>query len=423
MIVYNRTEYSALNINQYRKEKYRLQVELLKLQEWVIATGKRIAIVLEGRDAAGKGSTIKRFVEHLMPKAVEVIELGVPSKKQDKHWFLTWEKRLPQKGKIVFYDRSWYSRAIIQPSMGYCTESQYNYFMKKVNQWEKRLINNDLILIKFYLSISRENQEFRFHKREKHTLKYWKLSPNDWKAYKNWHIITSYKNEMFRLTSTKHAPWVAINSDNKMIARLNAMRYVLKVLDYPRKKVLKQKKWTRENPTYNINVNGTLFNNLSRKQYTVICSLLPEAEKVHAAGGVVLGEGKVLFIKKNERWELPKGIVANGKSTKKTALKEISEETGLPQNDLKIVCELIPTHHNRDVEKKKTIKEIMWYLVSFKGDMNTKLIPDKSENITKCAWIEKNSLKIPLENSYRHIQYLIEYVKQTEDFKNLTRTN
>ena len=125
MIVYNRTEYSALSINQYRKEKYRLQVELLKLQEWVVDKGKRIAIVFEGRDAAGKGSTIKRFVEHLMPKAVDVIELGVPSKKQDKHWFLTWEKRLPKKGKIVFYDRSWYSRAIIQPSMGYCTESQY----------------------------------------------------------------------------------------------------------------------------------------------------------------------------------------------------------------------------------------------------------------------------------------------------------
>ena len=105
MIVYNRTEYSALNINQYKKEKYRLQVELLKLQEWVVHKGKRIAIIFEGRDAAGKGSTIKRFVEHLMPKAVDIIELGVPSKKQDKHWFLTWEKRLPQKGKIVFLTR------------------------------------------------------------------------------------------------------------------------------------------------------------------------------------------------------------------------------------------------------------------------------------------------------------------------------
>ncbi len=420
MIVYNRTEYSALSISQYRKEKYRLQVELLKLQEWVVDKGKRIAIVFEGRDAAGKGSTIKRFVEHLMPKAVDVIELGVPSKKQEKHWFLTWEKRLPRKGKIVFYDRSWYSRAIIQPSMGYCTESQYNYFMKKVNQWEKKLIDDELIIIKFYLSISKENQEFRFQKREKHTLKYWKLSANDWKAYKNWHIITSYKNEMFRLTSTKYAPWVAINSDNKMISRLNAMRYVLKVLDYPRKKILKQKKWTKEKPTYNINVNGTLFNNLSQKQYSVICSLLPETEKMYAAGGVVLGEEKVLFIKKNNKWELPKGIITKGKDAKETAIKEISEETGLPQDELDIVCELIPTHHNRNIEKKKTIKETMWYLVSFKGDMKTKLVPDKSENITKCMWVEKKSLKNPLENSHRHIQYLMEYVKQTEDFRRLT---
>jgi len=420
MIVYNRTEYSALSINQYRKEKYRLQVELLKLQEWVVDKGKRIAIVFEGRDAAGKGSTIKRFVEHLMPKAVDVIELGVPSKKQDKHWFLTWEKRLPRKGKIVFYDRSWYSRAIIQPSMGYCTESQYNYFMKKVNQWEKKLIDDELIIIKFYLSISKENQEFRFQKREKHTLKYWKLSANDWKAYKNWHIITSYKNEMFRLTSTKYAPWVAINSDDKMISRLNAMRYVLKVLDYPRKKILKQKKWTKENPTYNINVNGTLFNNLSQKQYSVICSLLPETEKMYAAGGVVLGEEKVLFIKKNNKWELPKGIITKGKGAKETALKEISEETGLPQDELDIVCELIPTHHNRNIEKKKTIKETMWYLVSFRGDMKTKLVPDKSENITRCVWVEKKSLKNPLENSHGHIQYLMEYVKQTEDFRRLT---
>ena len=421
MIVYNRNEYSALSLNQYRKEKYRLQLELLKVQEWVLEQGKRIAIIFEGRDAAGKGSTIKRFVEHLMPKGVDIVELGVPSKKQDKRWFLTWEKRLPKKGKIVFYDRSWYSRAIIQPSMGYCNEAQYNYFMKKVNKWEKKLMDGGLTIIKFYLSISKENQEFRFHKRETHTLKYWKLSPNDWKAYKNWHIITSYKNEMFRKTSTESSPWVAINSNNKMIARLNAMRYVLKVLDYPNKKALKQKKWSKENPTYNISVKGTSFNNLSQKQYSIICSLLPYGEKAHAAGGVVLGEGKVLFIKKNNRWELPKGRVSKGKSNKKTALKEISEETGLPKNKLKIICELIPTHHNRNIEKKKIVKEIMWYLVSFKGNMNTKLIPDKSENITDCVWIEKKHLYKPLEKSHRHIQYLIDYAKQNNDFKKLIK--
>ena len=132
MIIYNRTEYKALSTRQYSKEKKRLQVELLKLEEWVIKNNKRVGIVLEGRDAAGKGSTIKRFIENMMPKAVDVIELGVPTKKQAKLWFQTWEKRLPGPGKIHFFDRSWYSRALIQPAMGYCEETQNNYFMRKI---------------------------------------------------------------------------------------------------------------------------------------------------------------------------------------------------------------------------------------------------------------------------------------------------
>ena len=150
MIIYNRTEYSELTDNQYKKEKRRLQVELLKLQEWVVGTNQRILILLEGRDAAGKGSTIKRFIENLMPKAAKIIELGVPNKKQEKNWFKTWEKRLPKPGTMTFLDRSWYSRAVIQPAMGYCTENQYRYFMKKVNGWEKKLFNKGLILIKIY---------------------------------------------------------------------------------------------------------------------------------------------------------------------------------------------------------------------------------------------------------------------------------
>ena len=148
MIIYNRTEYKALAHRQYSKEKKRLQVELLKLQEWAITEGKRIGIVLEGRDAAGKGSTIKRFIENMMPKAVEVIELGVPTKKQERNWFRTWEKRMPSIGKVHFFDRSWYSRALIQPAMGYCTEKQYKYFMKKVNHWEKKMMADGIILIK-----------------------------------------------------------------------------------------------------------------------------------------------------------------------------------------------------------------------------------------------------------------------------------
>ena len=270
MIIYNRTEYKALSQQKYSKEKNRLQVELLKLQEWVINCDKRVAIVLEGRDAAGKGSTIKRFIENMMPKGVEVIELGVPTKKQEKNWFRTWEKRMPASGKIHFFDRSWYSRALIQPVMGYCNEKQYKYFMSKINKWEKKVIEDGLILIKIYLSISKENQEIRFHLRETSALKYWKISPNDWKAQKKWQILTTFKEVMFNKTSTRESPWVIINSDNKMIGRLNAMRYVLSSIEYDGKENLKQKKWTRDAPQYELKVNNVRFDNLNKEQYDIL---------------------------------------------------------------------------------------------------------------------------------------------------------
>ena len=270
MIIYNRTEYKALSQQKYSKEKNRLQVELLKLQEWVINSDKRVAIVLEGRDAAGKGSTIKRFIENMMPKGVEVIELGVPTKKQEKNWFRTWEKRMPESGKIHFFDRSWYSRALIQPVMGYCNEKQYKYFMSKINKWEKKVIEDGLILIKIYLSISKENQEIRFHLRETSALKYWKISPNDWKAQKRWQILTTFKEVMFNKTSTRESPWVIINSDNKMIGRLNAMRYVLSSIEYEGKENLKQKKWARDAPQYELKVNNVRFENLSKEQYDIL---------------------------------------------------------------------------------------------------------------------------------------------------------
>jgi len=270
MIIYNRTEYKALSQQKYSKEKQRLQVELLKLQEWVINCEKRVAIVLEGRDAAGKGSTIKRFIENMMPKGVEVIELGVPTKKQEKNWFRTWEKRMPESGKIHFFDRSWYSRALIQPVMGYCNEKQYKYFMKKINKWERKVIEDGLILIKIYLSISKENQQLRFYLRETSALKYWKISPNDWKAQKRWQILTTFKEVMFNKTSTRESPWVIINSDNKMIGRLNAMRYVLSSIEYDGKENLKQKKWTRDAPQYELKVNNVRFENLNKEQYDIL---------------------------------------------------------------------------------------------------------------------------------------------------------
>ena len=199
MIIYNRTNYKELTLKGYRKEKRRLQIELLKLQEWVNKTGGKLAIVLEGRDAAGKGATIKRFIENLIPKTMRVVELGVPTPHQNKMWFQTYNNLLPKQGEIVFFDRSWYTRALIQPAMGYCSEAQYKYFMKKVNSWEARHIDNGLILIKFYLSVSKENQAQRFKFRQNSPLKYWKLSPNDLKAAKEWDQKNNCKDTVYAI--------------------------------------------------------------------------------------------------------------------------------------------------------------------------------------------------------------------------------
>jgi len=273
MIIYNRTKYKELSLRSYQKEKRRLQIELLKLQEWVIQSEKRLAIVFEGRDAAGKGATIKRFIENLIPKTNRVVELGVPTANQNKMWFKTYDKLLPQKGEIVFFDRSWYTRGLIQPAMGYCTDRQYNYFMKKVNDWEKKHVADGLLLIKFYLSVSKENQRQRFAFRQSSPLKYWKLSENDLKAAKEWDLFTHYKEQVFNNSEPNNNPWVIINSDNKMIARLNAMRYVLSNYDYEGKKVLKDKKWSREIEEYDIVVDGVKFKNLTKEQYELLYKL------------------------------------------------------------------------------------------------------------------------------------------------------
>ena len=273
MIIYNRTEYKKLTPKQYKKEKKRLQVELLKLQEWIIKKNKRVAIVLEGRDAAGKGSTIKRFIENMMPTSFEVKEMGVPTSTQRRNWFNTWDRMLPKPGNLIFFDRSWYSRATIQPVMGYCSEIQYKNFMKKVNQWENAHIKEGLILIKLYLSVTKENQEIRFHLREMNPLKYWKLSPHDWKAHKKWQFFTKFKEHMFQKTSTDTSPWVVINSNVKMIARLNAMRYVLGNIEYSGKEDLKLKKWNQEDPEYEITIDNILFEKLNKEQYDFLFNL------------------------------------------------------------------------------------------------------------------------------------------------------
>ena len=272
-VKYFNTDYKNISESQYQDEKFKLQVELLKLQEWIVKKDKRIAIIFEGRDAAGKGSTIKRFIEHLIPKHFRVYELGTPTEQQNKHWLQTHEKALPKNGEIVFFDRSWYSRAMIQPTMGYCNKSQYKYFMENVNNWEKTLIDDGLILIKFYLSVNKPTQKMRFHIRENHQLKYWKLSSNDLKTLKKWEEYTFYKNQMFEKTSTDFSPWVIINSNDKMVARLNAMRYVLNEIKYEGKIKLAKAEWEFDINDNNLTLFGVHFDDLNPSQYALLSKL------------------------------------------------------------------------------------------------------------------------------------------------------
>lgn len=272
-VKYFNTDYKNISESQYQDEKFKLQVELLKLQEWIVKKDKRIAIIFEGRDAAGKGSTIKRFIEHLIPKHFRVYELGTPTEQQNKHWLQTHEKALPQNGEIVFFDRSWYSRAMIQPTMGYCSKNQYKYFMENVNNWEKTLIDDGLILIKFYLSVNKPTQKMRFHIRENHQLKYWKLSSNDLKTLKKWEEYSFYKNQMFEKTSTDYSPWVIINSNDKMVARLNAMRYVLNEINYEGKIKLAKAEWEFDINDNNLTLFGVHFDDLNPSQYALLSKL------------------------------------------------------------------------------------------------------------------------------------------------------
>lgn len=268
--IYLNSDYDSLTNNQFHKEKFRLQKELLKLQEWLLKTDKKVAIVFEGRDAAGKGAAIKRITEHLMTKHFRVVELGTPTKQQSKNWLSTYEKLMPKSGEIAFYDRSWYSRAVIQPTMGYCSKGQYQYFMKTVVDWEKKMVDSGVILIKFYLSININTQATRFEIRRNHDLKYWKLSENDLASVEHWEKYTEYKEHMFDKTSWEGAPWVVINANNKLIAQLNSIRYVLSNIEYDGKKNLKAKKWTADQSDRSMMFLDVRFDNLSEEQYTLL---------------------------------------------------------------------------------------------------------------------------------------------------------
>ena len=227
---------NLLSRKRYEKQKYALQVELLKLQAWVKETGQRVVILFEGRDAAGKGGTIKRVMEHLNPRGARVVALEKPSEVERGQWyFQRYVQHLPTAGEIVMFDRSWYNRAGVERVMGFCTDNEYQEFMRQAPQFERQLVRSGVHLVKFWFSVSRAEQRRRFKERELHPLKQWKLSPVDLASLDKWDDYTKAKEAMFFETDTADAPWTVIKSDCKKRARLNAMRYVLHRLPYAKK--------------------------------------------------------------------------------------------------------------------------------------------------------------------------------------------
>ncbi len=230
---------NLMSRNRYEEQKYLLQVELLKLQAWVKATGQRIVILFEGRDAAGKGGTIKRVMEHLNPRGARVVALEKPSEVERGQWyFQRYVQHLPTSGEIVLFDRSWYNRAGVERVMGFCTEEEYQEFMRQAPLFERQLVRSGVHLIKFWFSVSRAEQRRRFKERELHPLKQWKLSSVDLSSLNKWEDYTKAKESMFFETDTADAPWTVIKSDCKKRARLNAMRYVLHRMPYDNKDLL-----------------------------------------------------------------------------------------------------------------------------------------------------------------------------------------
>ncbi len=227
---------NLLSRRSYEKQKYRLQVELLKLQAWIKETGQKVVILFEGRDAAGKGGTIRRFMEHLNPRGARVVALEKPSEYERGQWyFQRYVQHLPTRGEIVMFDRSWYNRAGVEWVMGFCAQQEYMEFMRQCPEFERNLVHSDVHLIKFWFSVSRKEQRRRFKEREIHPLKQWKLSPIDVSSLDKWDEYTRAKEAMFFYTDTADAPWTVIKSDCKKRARLNAMRYVLHKLPYKNK--------------------------------------------------------------------------------------------------------------------------------------------------------------------------------------------
>ena len=276
MQIYDVTEYSKLSPSAYKKEVERLQIELLKLQNWAIEHNKKLAIVFEGRDASGKTGIINLMKRHLIPKHINYVNIGIPDQKKSKYWFDTYRKEMPKKGEITFFDRSWYSRATVEITMGYCNKKQYTSFMRRVNNWEEDLLNEGIELRKIYLSVSKKEQQTRFKKRLKDPLRYWKLTDHDLSMAKKWDIYSFFKNQMLDRTSTQNHPWVVINANNKMLARLSSLRFVLNEFNYPDKNLEVADDWTSKITNYSYDFKGVTFENLSHQQFELLSKNLRE---------------------------------------------------------------------------------------------------------------------------------------------------
>lgn len=227
---------TKLTERSYEKQKAELQVELLKVQDWVKASGQKIVVLFEGRDAAGKGGTIKRFKEHLNPRGARLVALDKPSEREQSQWFFQrYVRHLPSAGEIVLFDRSWYNRAGVERVMGFCTPNEYLEFMRQTPDFERMLVRSGTVLFKYWFSVTRKEQTRRFKSREAEPLKRWKLSPIDRQSLDKWDEYTEAKEAMFFYTDTADAPWTVVKSDDKKRARLNCMRHFLYSLPYPEK--------------------------------------------------------------------------------------------------------------------------------------------------------------------------------------------
>ncbi|NNE03587.1 MAG: polyphosphate kinase 2 [Eudoraea sp.] len=223
----------ALRIVKNELKFHELQAEIIKLQSWVIAKNKKVVVIFEGRDAAGKGGAIRRITEHINPRQFRIVALPKPTVEEQGQWyFQRYVNQLPKPGEIVFFDRSWYNRAVVEPVNGFCTKQQYRNFMEQVNAFERMIVDSDLYLIKFYFSISKDEQARRFKEIKSNPLKRWKMTDVDRKAQGLWDLYTEFKEKMFEKTNLKTSPWVIIEANKKSEARIKALKHIIDTIPY-----------------------------------------------------------------------------------------------------------------------------------------------------------------------------------------------